>query len=61
MHARVRAAGSAVPVVFMTGYSAEVAPHALGAETGSRVLYKPYDVDALSAAIRDALQQAAPV
>jgi two-component system, cell cycle sensor histidine kinase and response regulator CckA len=61
VHARVRAAGSAVPVVFMTGYSAEVAPHALGAETGSRVLYKPYDVDALSAAIRDALQQAAPV
>jgi PAS domain S-box-containing protein len=61
VHARVRAAGSAVPVVFMTGYSAEVAPHTLGAETGSRVLYKPYDVDALSAAIRDALQEVAPV
>jgi len=54
----VRAAGSDVPVVFMTGYSAEVAPHALGSETGCRVFYKPYDLDALAAVIREVIEGA---
>jgi DNA-binding response OmpR family regulator len=54
----VRAAGSDVPVVFMTGYSAEVAPHALGAETGCKILYKPYDLDALAAVIREVVEGA---
>jgi PAS domain S-box-containing protein len=54
----VRATGSAVPVMFMTGYSADVAPNALGAETGCKVLYKPYDLDALAAVIRDVVEGA---
>jgi two-component system cell cycle sensor histidine kinase/response regulator CckA len=58
VYSTVRAMGSDVPVVFMTGYSADVAPHALGSDTGCPVLYKPYDVDALSTAIRDALRAA---
>jgi PAS domain S-box-containing protein len=58
VYAAVRSAGSDVPVVFMTGYSAEVAPHALGAETGCRVLYKPYDLDALAAVIREVVEGA---
>ena len=41
----VRATGSDVPIVFMTGYSADVTPNVLGADTGCRVLYKPYDLD----------------
>ena len=56
VYSTVRAMSSDVPIVFMTGYSAEVAPHALGSDTGCPVLYKPYDVDALSTAIRDALR-----
>jgi len=58
VYAAVRAAGSEVPVVFMTGYSAEVAPHELGAERGCRMLYKPYDLDALANVIRDVLEGA---
>ena len=61
VYAAVRASGSDVPVVFMTGYSADVAPHALGEDTGCKVLYKPYDVDELATAIGDALREASPV
>ncbi|HEX6051762.1 MAG TPA: PAS domain S-box protein, partial [Gemmatimonadaceae bacterium] len=58
VYAAVRESGSSVPVVFMTGYSADVAPHDLGAETGCRVLYKPYDLDSLAAAVKDVLEGA---
>ncbi|HUQ82510.1 MAG TPA: PAS domain S-box protein [Gemmatimonadaceae bacterium] len=58
VHAAVRALGSDVPVVFMTGYSADVAPHALGTDTGCRVLCKPYDLDALASVVRDVLEGA---
>jgi hypothetical protein len=58
VHAAVRAAGSDVPVVFMTGYSADVAPHALGTDTGCRVLCKPYDLDALAGVVREVLEGA---
>ena len=61
VYAAVRAIDHDVPVVFMTGYSADVAPHALGADTGCTVLYKPYDVDELSTAIRNALREPTPV
>ena len=54
----VRALGSDVPVVFMTGYSADVAPHALGSDTGCRVLYKPYDLGALANVVREVLEGA---
>jgi len=54
----VRAAGSDVPIVFMTGYSAEMTPNALAAETGCRVLYKPYDLSAVAAVIRDVVEGA---
>ena len=54
----VRAMGSDVPVMFMTGYSADVPPQTLGADTGCKVLYKPYDLDALSGVIRDVLEGA---
>ena len=58
VYAAVRDSGSDIPVVFMTGYSADVAPHDLGAETGCRVLYKPYDLDSLAAAVKDVLEGA---
>jgi CheY-like chemotaxis protein len=58
VYASVRGEGIDVPVVFMTGYSADVAPHALGADTGCRVLYKPYDLDALADVIREVLEGA---
>jgi CheY-like chemotaxis protein len=58
VYAAVRDSGSDIPVVFMTGYSADVAPHDLGAETGCRVLYKPYDLDGLAAAVKDVLEGA---
>ena len=58
VHAAVRALGSDVPVVFMTGYSADVAPHALGTDTGCRVLCKPYDLDALAGVVREVLEGA---
>ena len=58
VYSHVRAAGSEVPVVFMTGYSADVAPSELGAETGCRVLYKPYDLDALANTVREVIEQA---
>ena len=58
VYSRIRAMGSEIPVVFMTGYSADVAPSDLGAETGCRVLYKPYDLDALGNAVREVLEQA---
>ena len=50
--------GSRPPVVFMTGYSADVAPHALGTDTGCRVLCKPYDLDALAGVVREVLEGA---
>jgi len=55
VYAGVRAAGSDVPVVFMTGYAAGVAPRALGEGTECRVLYKPYDIEALGSAVRGAI------
>jgi PAS domain S-box-containing protein len=58
VHAGVRALGSEVPIVFMTGYSADVAPHALGTDTACRVLYKPYDLDALASVVREVLEGA---
>jgi two-component system cell cycle sensor histidine kinase/response regulator CckA len=54
----VRATGSDVPIVFMTGYSAEMTPNAIAAETGCRVLYKPYDLGAVAAVIRDVVEGA---
>jgi PAS domain S-box-containing protein len=56
VYTSVRANGSDVPVVFMTGYSADVAPHALGSEPACRVLYKPYDLDELASVVRDVLE-----
>ena len=58
VYAAVRALGSEVPVVFMTGYSSDVAPHALGSDTGCRVLYKPYDLDELAGVVREVLEGA---
>jgi CheY-like chemotaxis protein len=59
VYVAVRDAGDATPEVFMTGYSADVAPHELGSEPGCRILYKPYDVDALANVVREALEGAA--
>ena len=58
VYSRVRATGSDVPVLFVTGYSADVAPSDLGSETGCRVLYKPYDLDALANTVREVIEQA---
>jgi two-component system cell cycle sensor histidine kinase/response regulator CckA len=58
VYAAMRESGTDIPVVFMTGYSADVAPHDLGAETGCRVLYKPYDLDSLANAVREVLEGA---
>jgi PAS domain S-box-containing protein len=55
---RIRASGSQVPVIFMTGYSAEMTRSTFIAETGATLLQKPYTVDALGRKVAEALERA---
>ena len=57
-HDRIRALGSEVPVMFVTGYSAELAKSQFIGESGAALMQKPYNVDALGGKVREVLDQA---
>ena len=52
---RIRMLRNDVPVLFMTGYSAEMAQTRFVAETGAAFIQKPYGIAALSHKVREAL------
>ena len=52
---RIRSLRSDVPVLFMTGYSAEMAQTSFVVETGAAFIQKPYGVAALGHKVREAL------
>ncbi len=52
---RIRMLGSEVPVIFMTGYSAEMAQTRFVLETGAVFIQKPYGIAALGNKVREAL------
>ncbi len=52
---RIRAIDSDVPVIFMTGYSAETAQSRFIVETGAAFIQKPYGVSVLGHKVREAL------
>lgn len=52
---RIRMLGSDVPVIFMTGYSAEMAQTRFVLETGAVFIQKPYGIAALGNKVREAL------
>jgi signal transduction histidine kinase len=52
---RLRALGSEVPVMFMSGYSAEMAQSRFVLETGATFIQKPYGIAALGNKVREAL------
>lgn len=52
---RIRTLGSDVPVIFMTGYSAEMAQTRFVLETGAVFIQKPYGIAALGNKVREAL------
>jgi len=55
---RIRAISPAVSVMFMTGYSAEMAHTRFIEDTRSALLQKPYSVEALGTKVRDVLDEA---
>jgi CheY-like chemotaxis protein len=52
---RIRRLGSLVPVIFMTGYSAETRQTKFVIETGAAFIQKPYGMAALGQKVREAL------
>jgi PAS domain S-box-containing protein len=52
---RISSFGNAVPVILVTGYSAEIISSDFLARTGATVISKPYDIEALGRRIRDLL------
>jgi two-component system cell cycle sensor histidine kinase/response regulator CckA len=52
---RIRTLRNDVPVLFMTGYSAEMAQTRFVSETGAAFIQKPYGIAALSHKVREAL------
>jgi hypothetical protein len=58
VYKRIRAMGSRVPVLFMTGYSPEIAQVVLAAEPDIMLLQKPYSMHELGQKVRQALEQA---
>jgi CheY-like chemotaxis protein len=52
---QIRLLGSEVPVIFMTGYSAEMAQTRFVLETGAVFIQKPYGIAALGNKVREAL------
>ena len=57
---RIRALDSEVPVIFMTGYSAEMEQTSFVLETGVAFIQKPYGIAALGNKVREALDSHAP-
>ncbi len=58
---QVRRSGSEVPVIFMTGYSAEMAQSKFIEKTGMPLLQKPYSIDSLGRKVREVLDASAAV
>jgi signal transduction histidine kinase len=56
---RIRTHSAQVPVIFMTGYSPEMAQHRFVLETGALFIQKPYGIAALSHKVREALDAGA--
>lgn len=56
---RIRSRGQAVPVIFVTGYSAEAARGDLSTYSGSVLLQKPFSVDDLGRKVREVLDSRA--
>jgi two-component system cell cycle sensor histidine kinase/response regulator CckA len=56
---QIRTLRNDVPVIFMTGYSAEMAQTRFVVETGAAFIQKPYGLDALSHKVREALDSRA--
>jgi len=56
---RIRRLSQSVPVIFMTGYSAEISQSEFIEETGAALIQKPYSIEALARKVRDTLD--APV
>jgi signal transduction histidine kinase len=52
---RIRTLGSEVPVIFMTGYSAEMAQTRFVLESGAAFIQKPYGIAALGIKVRETL------
>jgi len=55
---RIRAISPMVSVMFVTGYSAEMAHTRFIEDTGAALLQKPYSVEALGRKVRDVLDEA---
>lgn len=53
----IRASGSDVPVIFMTGYSAEIARSRFIASSSAAILQKPYTPEALGLKVREVLNE----
>ena len=54
-HEHIRKVSSDVPVIFMTGYSAEIAQSKFVLEIGAAFIQKPYGIAALGHKVREAL------
>jgi PAS domain S-box-containing protein len=52
---QIRSSGSDVPVIFMTGYSSEMAQSQFIEKSGAPLLRKPYKVEALGRKVRETL------
>jgi DNA-binding response OmpR family regulator len=57
VYLRLRAAGRDVPVIFMTGYSADMVDTGFVESPGIPLLRKPYDINELAHRVRAALDQ----
>ncbi len=51
----IRSSGGEAPVIFMTGYSAEMVRGQFAAEAGTPLLQKPYGVEMFGRKVREAL------
>ena len=51
----IRSSGGEVPVIFMTGYSAEMVKGEFAEESGTPLLQKPYGVEVFGRKVREAL------
>jgi signal transduction histidine kinase/predicted hydrocarbon binding protein len=56
---QIRLLDAKVPVIFMTGYSTDLAEAPLQSEPGAALLQKPYGVDALGRKVREVLDRVA--
>ncbi|MBD0326492.1 MAG: response regulator, partial [Pyrinomonadaceae bacterium] len=55
---QISLSGSGVPLIFMTGYSAEMVPSKFVGSTGMQLMQKPYSVEAFGRKVREVLDAA---